>query len=145
MLKTEYNELMSFKCEKAIKVFSRDNDISEDSAAKIWPELMKWLWIGNKFIGDKSKEKPKTIYISEPLLEIDKMWHSFILCTKEYTDFCHHFFGKYIHHEPEFLSIEYGNDRIDESDYIDNINYVTKNLGPKTAFHWFVITPLNRD
>jgi hypothetical protein len=31
---------------------------------------------------------------------IDEAWHQFILFTKEYTDFCRRFFGRYIPHSP---------------------------------------------
>ena len=32
--------------------------------------------------------------------EIDDIWHTFILFTKEYQDFCKMLVGEYIHHEP---------------------------------------------
>lgn len=32
--------------------------------------------------------------------EIDDIWHTFILFTKEYQDFCEILVGEYIHHEP---------------------------------------------
>jgi hypothetical protein len=45
--------------------------------------------------------------------DVDNMWHSFILFTKEYADFCQSNFGHFIHHEPnrvgqdESLSLEH--------------------------------------
>lgn len=32
--------------------------------------------------------------------EIDDMWDTFLLFTKDYMDFCNHYFGEYIHHHP---------------------------------------------
>lgn len=31
---------------------------------------------------------------------LDEMWHTFILFTKDYGDFCHEMFGHFIHHLP---------------------------------------------
>jgi hypothetical protein len=33
-------------------------------------------------------------------LRVDEVWHQFILFTKQYTDFCQRFFGRYIPHSP---------------------------------------------
>jgi hypothetical protein len=35
-----------------------------------------------------------------PTKEVDSIWHSFILHTEEYAEFCHSFFHKFIHHLP---------------------------------------------
>jgi hypothetical protein len=35
-----------------------------------------------------------------PSKSIDKIWHEFILFTKDYSEFCQLAFKKYIHHEP---------------------------------------------
>jgi hypothetical protein len=32
--------------------------------------------------------------------EVDDVWHTFILFTCEYTDFCSQVFGHYLHHQP---------------------------------------------
>lgn len=33
-------------------------------------------------------------------LRVDEAWHQFILYTAQYTQFCHRFFGHYVHHAP---------------------------------------------
>jgi hypothetical protein len=42
--------------------------------------------------------------------EIDEIWHTFILFTKEYQEFCNMLVGEYIHHEPNVQA-----DAIDQS------------------------------
>jgi hypothetical protein len=32
--------------------------------------------------------------------DVDNLWHSFILFTKEYATFCHQYAGHFIHHAP---------------------------------------------
>lgn len=43
--------------------------------------------------------------------DVDNLWHTFILFTKEYTQFCKNTFGRYIHHEPRVKEIETDEDR----------------------------------
>ena len=31
---------------------------------------------------------------------VDEAWHQFVLFTRQYTDFCHRYFGKFLHHNP---------------------------------------------
>jgi len=33
-------------------------------------------------------------------LRVDEAWHQFILFTKQYSDFCQRFFGRFLHHSP---------------------------------------------
>lgn len=33
-------------------------------------------------------------------LRVDEAWHQFILFTKQYSEFCERFFGRYVHHSP---------------------------------------------
>jgi hypothetical protein len=41
--------------------------------------------------------KPGPKITSDP---IDRMWHSFLLFTKDYNAFCEQYLGRFIHHEP---------------------------------------------
>jgi hypothetical protein len=31
---------------------------------------------------------------------VDETWHQFVLFTRQYVDFCHRYFGEYLHHNP---------------------------------------------
>lgn len=31
---------------------------------------------------------------------VDEAWHQFVLFTRQYTEFCHRYFGKFLHHNP---------------------------------------------
>jgi hypothetical protein len=33
-------------------------------------------------------------------LRVDEAWHQFVLFTKQYSEFCERFFGRYVHHSP---------------------------------------------
>jgi hypothetical protein len=36
--------------------------------------------------------------------EVDEVWHTFILFTRDYTSFCNDVFGNYLHHQPSLPS-----------------------------------------
>jgi hypothetical protein len=38
--------------------------------------------------------------IEPPSRDIDQMWHTFLLFTRDYAAFCQESFGKFIHHSP---------------------------------------------
>lgn len=39
-------------------------------------------------------------YVSMPSQVVDDLWHEFILYTKNYEQFCHRAFGRFLHHTP---------------------------------------------
>lgn len=45
-------------------------------------------------------------------VEVDNLWHTFILFTKEYAQFCKKMFGCFIHHEPRLTPSKRAQDRI---------------------------------
>jgi hypothetical protein len=51
---------------------------------------------------------------------IDEAWHQFILFTNEYTKFCNHFFGRYVHHAPSNAPKPPGFDQGSQSSTIDD-------------------------
>ncbi|MEL6868036.1 MAG: hypothetical protein AAFP19_26670 [Bacteroidota bacterium] len=54
--------------------------------------MKKFLFLAAKH-GDSQR-----IFTHEALFIIDEMWHTFILFTKEYHDFCMKYFGRFLHH-----------------------------------------------
>lgn len=55
-------------------------------------ELMKFLILS-------SNEK----LLSVPSKALDEVWHNYLLHTREYNAFCIEAFGKFIHHDPEYI------------------------------------------
>ncbi len=39
-------------------------------------------------------------FVSMPSQVVDDLWHEFILYTRNYQDFCHEAFGRFMHHTP---------------------------------------------
>ena len=41
--------------------------------------------------------------MDDEMRDIDQMWHVFLLYTEDYMNFCHKFFGEYLHHQPDIV------------------------------------------
>lgn len=72
-----------------IEKFRKDHDYTHHSAEILFKELKKYLLI----CANENRAYP-------PSKSIDKIWHTFILFTLDYTKFCNSSFGRYIHHSP---------------------------------------------
>lgn len=71
-----------------LEKFAKDYGCTEDEARSLFEDVKKFLLLGS--IVDASPA---------PSLPIDQMWHSFILFTKDYAEFCSKA-GGFIHHRP---------------------------------------------
>ena len=60
------------------------------------PEARIWLAQALNFL-----ERAATAgQMIEPSADADRAWHEFILFTRDYEQYCHERFGRFIHHEP---------------------------------------------
>ena len=114
-------------------------------AKQAFHELMKYLWLSQKLFIEKSNNAEQALLdfqatVFSSMKEIDDMWHTFILFTKDYTSFCQEYYGKYLHHQPT-VKEEYKNIRDNFDDYLLKtgkwIAYIYDNLGEETVRLWF--------
>ena len=61
----------------------------------LFKQGLKWLWYCNH-----PNTKGYSSIDTSLLLILDEVWHTFILYTKDYSQFCLEYFGRYIHHAP---------------------------------------------
>lgn len=131
-------QVLEFRTEDAIAVFTRSFCISPVESEAIFHQTLKWLWLGRFHQHDKSPDKPRELSIFPAINVIDEMWHAFVLCTKTYHEFCNRFMGGYLHHEP-FIGAE--DEEFDRALLLQNIIYVTRTLGRETATLWYAGYP----
>jgi len=82
--------VMSYDHEGLIKKYCYENEVTETEAMNAFTELKKFL-----FICGVTSER------LSPSVELDGIWHQFILFTKDYMDFCTGYFNRIIHHFPD--------------------------------------------
>ncbi|ENO3978372.1 hypothetical protein ACBI01_002521 [Aeromonas veronii] len=131
-------EVLKYKCDAALAIFRRKFLVSSTDADELWQDTLLWLWLGKFHEIDKNPKKPDLLVIFPQILSIDEMWHAFILCTREYHDFCQRYFGGYIHHAP---NADPGH--VLSSDHFrSNVDYVSNVLGKHIAMRWYLSLPI---
>lgn len=84
------NHVLGYKNPNVIKKHASENGLPYEEAEKHFEECIKFLYICT--LTDQSLSPSK---------DLDKIWHTFILFTKDYQLFCHNYLGKFIHHVPD--------------------------------------------
>ena len=135
------SDILQYANVDIVNRYKRDfpgNSLSPENALE---ELLKFFWLSHKQLIDKEKypnnEALKfSCAIHKEMAEIDDMWHTFLLFTKDYMNFCEKYFKYYIHHAP--LS----KNHIESKEYFINdlkkyLSYIYDNLGEETLIKWF--------
>lgn len=149
-------ELEMFTSSEVILKYSRDYGVTEAVARMVFKETMKMLWLMVKHQLETeekvSPQIPEAFNVHKPMDPLDKMWHEFILFTREYHQFCNEFFGCYLHHVPcserEFQAFKQrAVEQRDEFVRLERLSigvfvkYIQDNLGKETLQAWFMGLP----
>jgi len=82
-------DILAFNHEMLLERFVRDHGGTLDDARRKFIGLKQFLIIcalGNC---------PKV-----PSPQVDDMWHTFLLFTRDYQSFCNDYLGRFVHHQP---------------------------------------------
>lgn len=133
--------ILAYNQSDVIERYRRDFPKNSLKAEEAFEEMLKYLWLTQKHRADTEKN-PNNLDLKfscdmhKEMSEIDDMWHTFLLFTKEYTDFCHNYFNCYIHHYPN----THPRDLNDEEFWKElnlYLSYIYDNLGETTLRKWF--------
>ena len=72
-----------------VTIISEKEKISISEARQLLEDTIRFLYLCS--ISDEALS---------PTEKLDVGWHHFILCTKEYANFCNKYLGRFIHHSP---------------------------------------------
>ena len=86
-------EVLQYEHEETVLRFIDNFDITHEEATDIFKEMKLLLALMAKY-------PEEYIFTHEPLWIIDEMWHTFLMYSKDYEDFCQQHFGKMIYHKP---------------------------------------------
>jgi hypothetical protein len=81
---------MQYPMKKILERYCSEKSVSMKVAREQERELKRFLIL---FAINKQKLGMRS--------DLDELWHTFILFTREYTDFCNEIAGFYIHHNPK--------------------------------------------
>lgn len=115
-------EVVSYQHNRLVQRVQAKLEITENEASSLFDDTKRFLFLCGE--------------ISSPLAppeRIDECWHQFILYTEDYAQFCHKFFGHFIHHRPK------GPDEVEQSDgkiIRDTVQAATEFFGNNLSSNW---------
>jgi len=81
-----------------IRRFCKEHHASQQEGEEVFQEMLKWLYLCSRSFGDGPDG---VLCVITPEIEkIDWMWHTFLLFTMDYADFCERYPGFFLHHVP---------------------------------------------
>lgn len=135
------HEILAYQNQAICDRYRRDypkNSLTPEVALR---EVIKYFYLSQQYQEDK-KKRPDDEALNficgmyPDMREIDDMWHTFLLFTKDYLDFCNHYFGKFIHHTPK-TEKDIVPPELFEQEFSRYLSYVYDHLGEETIRVWF--------
>jgi hypothetical protein len=136
------NDVLNYRNPAVIIRFQANHPKDAAKAEYLFIEMLRYLWLCEKHAWDVESYPDSlalqfTPVMHEEMRTIDNMWHEFILLTRDYHDFCHRYFGRFLHHEPNMREhLAYS-----ETEFVDSLNlflhYVYDILGEEVLKSWF--------
>ncbi|MFC3909139.1 hypothetical protein ACFORL_08630 [Legionella dresdenensis] len=112
---------------------------AEDALA----ELMKFVWLcfKHKFEINNNPDNKSLNFscvMHSEMVDIDNMWHTFLLFTRDYHDFCNEYLnGNFFHHDPITDTNDSRFDENYEQELTLYLSYIYDSLGEDTLIKWF--------
>ena len=140
MLLSHY-EVSQYRNTYVIERYKKDFPDNTMAAEETFEELIKYLWLTQKHKEDQrnfpeNEELNFRCSMHSEMKEIDDMWHTFLLHTKQYMLFCEKYFGGFIHHAPATLDDKFTADEF-KTDFSRYLSYIWDNLGEEVITKWF--------
>ncbi len=95
-------EVLAYENAEVVYRFSDDFGIPFSDAHDVFTETKRWLWLCARHREAKLNRRgaPPVLPLISEAHALDLMWHTFLLFTKDYAEFCTRNFGFFIHHTP---------------------------------------------
>lgn len=134
-----WEEVVAYQNDSIVRKFREHYPVSREQAQALFHETKKWLWLcaASQWIPGAP-----SMIVTDEIRIIDEMWHTFILFTREYHQFCARFFGAYIHHAP---ATEGDKEALNIKRFLAGkrrqYEFILKELGEETLARWYVEYP----
>jgi hypothetical protein len=91
-------EVLAFRHPGVIRRYGKEHGASPAEAEEVFQEMLKWLYLSSRCTADTQATTP--CVMTEEIMKLDWMWHTFLLFTHDYAAFCDRYFGFFLHHVP---------------------------------------------
>lgn len=95
-------EVLQYQNEDVVVRFSQDYQVAIEDSYEIFHEMKRWLWFSAKrtIAVDSGNSEHVAVPLFNEARAVDLMWHTFLLYSRDYMDFCDRYLGFYLHHQP---------------------------------------------
>ena len=129
--------VLAYRHDGVVARYRRDHGGTEADAQEVFEGLLAFLYLSARSIELQDSEVVVGMY--PEILKLDWMWHSFILHTRDYADFCQRHFGFFLHHEPAAPASDgQASRRGDDAELRKFLSFAYDELGEDTVRRWFV-------
>lgn len=134
-------DLLGYKNPRIVARYKKDHPDNQLIAEDALQEVLKYFWLCEKHREDQKANPEDESLDFAPVVhvemrEMDDMWHTFILFTKDYMEFCNQFFGHFIHHNPAEEEAVFEAEKV-EIELTRYLSYIYDHLGEDTLVKWF--------
>ena len=139
-------DVLHYRNDDVVARYKKDYPNNQLSGEDALQEIIKFLW-GGRLHERLRAEQPDNEDLKfgwtlhTEMKEIDDMWHTFILFTKEYREFCIKYFDKFIDHSPKTdeakKEILANFDEHLDGEIQRQLSFVYDHLGEETLQFWF--------
>jgi hypothetical protein len=81
--------VLAYSNDAVVERYQKDFHISTDEAVQLFDDVKRFLWLA------------ASEGVVAPPPKVDEGWHTFIIFTLDYQNFCGEFFGRFLHHRPQ--------------------------------------------
>jgi hypothetical protein len=129
------NEVLSYRHPGVLRRYAKEQKATLEEAAEVFRETLKFLYLSYR----TANEWPQTgCAVSSEIEKIDWMWHTFLLFTIDYANFCERYFGFFLHHVPSEADAESPVDeKILRATVQRQFELVYDVLGEETVTAWY--------
>ena len=137
----DLGHLLEYKNANVLNRYTVDFPGNQLGAEEAFENLMKFFWLNRKHAADKLRFVRKedlnfTCGIHAEMKEIDDMWHTFLLFTRDYHFFCKKYLGDFFHHVPN-TDKSHSTKEAFAIEFARYLSYVYDNLGEECLVKWF--------
>jgi hypothetical protein len=92
-------DVLAYRHPGVVRRYLKEHGGSREEAEEVFRETLKWLYLCHRTAAVPAEGL--ACAITPDLEKIDRMWHTFLLFTRDYAEFCDRHLGMFIHHLPE--------------------------------------------
>lgn len=93
--------VLTYRHPGVVKRYAKEQQVTLAEAEEVFRETLKWLYLCAGGV-----RRDMACAMTPEIGKLDDMWHTFLLFTRDYAEFCGRFFGFFLHHVPNEVEDE---------------------------------------